>query len=101
LNHRGFIGTDVNGDTHIAAGYVSVWAAALIGFLTAIGVSLCQNVGDWVGIDEGLDVFKLHGIGGTLGSFLTGIFASSSGIYPSRGIVSFWVQANVIISEHA
>ncbi|KAI9787232.1 MAG: hypothetical protein M1839_003468 [Geoglossum umbratile] len=61
-----------------AAGYVSVWAAALIGFLTAICVSLCQNISDWIGVDEGLDVFKLHGIGGIVGSFLTGVFASSS-----------------------
>jgi ammonium transporter, Amt family len=82
LNNRAFIGTNVNGGMRTAAGYVSVWAAALIGFLTAIGVSLCQNVSDWIGIDEGLDVFKLHGIGGILGSFLTGIFASSSGTSP-------------------
>lgn len=37
-----------------------------------------QNVNDWLRIDEGMDVFKLHGIGGMVGSFLTGIFASSS-----------------------
>ena len=78
-----------------AAGYVSLWLAALIGFLTGVICSLCQNVDKWTRIDEGMDVFKLHGIGGkkrssskvhvkhTLtslgmaGSFLTGIFAQS------------------------
>ncbi|KAF2268755.1 ammonium transporter MepA [Lojkania enalia] len=58
-----------------AAGYVSVWIAALIGFLTGCICSLCANIDKWLHIDEGMDVFKLHGIGGMTGSFLTGIFA--------------------------
>jgi ammonium transporter, Amt family len=61
-----------------AAGYVSVWLAAVIGFLTAVVCALCQNVNDWLHIDEGLDVFKLHGIGGMCGSFFTGIFADQT-----------------------
>jgi ammonium transporter, Amt family len=58
-----------------AAGYVSVWLAALIGFLTSIVCASAQNVHELFRIDEGMDVFKLHGIGGMVGSFLTGIFA--------------------------
>jgi Amt family ammonium transporter len=61
-----------------AAGYVSVWAGAAIGFITAIVVNLFENVNDWMHIDDGLEVFKLHGIGGMCGAFLTGCFASSS-----------------------
>ena len=61
-----------------AAGYVSVWLAAVIGFVTAVVCALCQNVNEWLNIDDGLDVFKLHGIGGMVGSFLTGIFATAS-----------------------
>ncbi|EOO01566.1 putative ammonium transporter protein [Phaeoacremonium minimum UCRPA7] len=61
-----------------AAGYVSVWLAAVIGFLTAVVCALCENVNEWLRIDEGMDVFKLHGIGGMMGSFLTGIFATSA-----------------------
>nr|POE51786.1 ammonium transporter 1 [Quercus suber] len=49
-----------------AAGYVSVWPAALI------------DINEWLGIDEGLYVFKLHGIGGMVGSFMTGIFADQA-----------------------
>jgi ammonium transporter, Amt family len=59
-----------------AAGYVSPWFAALIGFLTAIIVSCFENVNEWLRIDDGLEVFKLHGIGGMCGAFLTGIFAT-------------------------
>jgi Amt family ammonium transporter len=66
-----------------AAGYVSVWLAAVIGFLTAVVCALMNNVNDWLHIDEGMDVFKLHGIGGMMGSFLTGLFATSAGKLPS------------------
>lgn len=61
-----------------AAGYVSVWLAAVIGFITAVVCALMDNVNEWLHIDEGMDVFKLHGIGGMVGSFLTGIFATKS-----------------------
>lgn len=44
-----------------AAGYVHVWLAVAIGFITSIVCALCENLNDWVHIDEGLDVFKLHG----------------------------------------
>lgn len=61
-----------------AVGYVSVWYAALIGFLTAVICSLLEDINEWIGVDEGLEVFKLHGIGGIVGSVLTGVFASAS-----------------------
>lgn len=61
-----------------AAGYVSVWFAALIGLLTGMACSSLKNLNKWIRVDEGMDVFKLHGIGGMIGSFLTGLFASSS-----------------------
>ncbi|KAF2395619.1 ammonium transporter MepA [Trichodelitschia bisporula] len=60
-----------------AAGYVSVWLAALIGFLTAVVCASLQNLNVWLKIDEGMEVFKLHAVGGMMGSFLTGIFAQS------------------------
>jgi Amt family ammonium transporter len=61
-----------------AAGYVSIWCAAAIGFITAIVICCFENVNEWLRIDDGLEVFKLHGIGGMCGAFLTGIFATSS-----------------------
>ncbi|KAK0707717.1 ammonium transporter [Lasiosphaeris hirsuta] len=59
------------------AGFVSPWISMVIGFLTAVGCALMENVDSWLNIDEGMDVFKLHGIGGMIGAFLTGIFATS------------------------
>jgi len=60
-----------------AAGYVSVWAAAVIGLITGATCSSLQNLNRWLRIDDGMEVFKLHGIGGMCGAFLTGIFATS------------------------
>ena len=61
-----------------AAGFVTPWGAAAIGFITAIVICLFEKFNEWVRIDDGLEVFKLHGIGGICGAFLTGIFATAS-----------------------
>ena len=60
-----------------AAGFVTVWYAAAIGFITAIVICIFEKVNEWLRIDDGLEVFKLHGIGGMCGAFLTGIFATA------------------------
>ncbi|TKA33792.1 hypothetical protein B0A50_00628 [Salinomyces thailandicus] len=61
-----------------AAGYVQCWPAALVGFLTAIVCASLQDLNEWLRIDEGLYVFKLHAVGGMVGAFFTGIFADSA-----------------------
>jgi len=60
-----------------AAGYVQPWLAAVIGIFTGAGCSSLEGMGTWIGIDDGLEVFKLHGVGGAIGSFCTGLFATS------------------------
>jgi Amt family ammonium transporter len=32
----------------------------------------------WLGYDDALDTFGVHAVGGTLGSFLTGVFATAT-----------------------
>jgi ammonium transporter len=62
-----------------AAGYISPGAAILFG---AAGAAVCfyaiQLVKHKLGIDDSLDVFAVHGVGGMLGSVLLGIFMSDS-----------------------
>ncbi|KAK9450740.1 ammonium transporter AmtB-like domain-containing protein [Limtongia smithiae] len=60
-----------------AAGFVPVYFAAVIGFLTAVGVRLLENLNEWIRVDEGMEVFKLHGIGGIIGAILTALFAAN------------------------
>lgn len=81
-----------------AAGYVSVWLAAVIGFLTAVVCALMEDVNEWLNIDEGMDVFKLHGIGGMVGAFLTGIFATSSSKFSTSAIILLIVSNFILVS---
>src|SRR5262245_56470678 len=38
----------------------------------------CTKLKAWLGYDDALDTFGIHAVGGTLGAFLTGIFATAS-----------------------
>jgi Ammonia permease len=38
----------------------------------------CTKLKSWFGYDDALDTFGIHAVGGTLGAFLTGIFATAS-----------------------
>ncbi len=64
-----------------AAGYVSIGTSILIGIIASI-ISNC--VAYWRSkstIDDTLDVFPCHGVGGMVGMLLTGIFASKIGLF--------------------
>ncbi len=58
------------------AGFVSVSSAVIIGILAGVipylAVAYLKNK---IGYDDALDTFGVHGVGGTLGAILTGIFA--------------------------
>jgi Amt family ammonium transporter len=62
-----------------AAGYVTVTAAIIIGLLAGV---ISNLVSGWrlarTRIDDSLDVFACHGIGGIWGSVAAGLFASAS-----------------------
>src|SRR5262249_45715740 len=62
-----------------ASGYVSPSSAIVIGFGAGVvcffAVELLKNK---IGIDDALDVFAVHGVGGIWGSIATGIFAQKS-----------------------
>src|SRR5262249_55468506 len=38
----------------------------------------CTKLKSWLGYDDALDTFGVHAVGGTLGAFLTGFFATAS-----------------------
>jgi Amt family ammonium transporter len=59
-----------------AAGYVTLMPALAIGALGgAACYTACTLVKARFGYDDSLDVFGVHGVAGTLGALLTGIFA--------------------------
>lgn len=86
-----------------ASGFVGPAGALVIG-ITAGAVCFCatQIVKRKLKIDDSLDVFPVHGVGGIVGSLLTGVFAASSmgGLGLAEGVSIFdqvKVQALAVI----
>ena len=69
-----------------AAGFVGVMGAIIIGLLAGVvclwGVNGLKSL---LGVDDSLDVFGVHGIGGIMGAMLTGVFCDpalgGTGVY--------------------
>jgi Amt family ammonium transporter len=62
-----------------AAGFVTPMSAMVIGFIAGIVCFLMvAKVKARLGYDDSLDAFGVHGIGGTVGAVLTGVFAVSA-----------------------
>jgi Amt family ammonium transporter len=61
-----------------AAGFVSPLMGIPIGIVAAVVCYYCMLLRMRRGIDESLDVWAVHGMGGTWGALATGIFASAT-----------------------
>jgi ammonium transporter, Amt family len=62
-----------------ASGFVQPFPALLIGFVAGIVCFfMVSMVKRKFGYDDALDAFGVHGIGGTLGALLTGVFATNA-----------------------
>ena len=60
------------------AGFVNATSAVIIGVLAgAIPFLACTKLKNMLGYDDALDTFGVHGVGGTLGALLTGVFATA------------------------
>jgi Amt family ammonium transporter len=86
-----------------ASGFVGPAGALIIGLLAGI---ICFSATNYLKqvlkIDDSLDVFPVHGVGGILGTFLAGIFSSTSlgvfsgyGFNEGAGITSMGGQVSV------
>jgi Amt family ammonium transporter len=82
-----------------AAGFVSASSAVIIGVLAGmVPFFAVTSLKTRLGYDDALDTFGVHAVGGTLGAFVTGIFATAD-VNPNlssnlQGIVgkSLWVE---------
>lgn len=61
-----------------AAGFVTVPHSLAIGIISAVVSNLVVEWRTRTSIDDTLDVFPCHGVGGMVGMLLTGVFASQS-----------------------
>ena len=62
-----------------ACGFVDPTGAVVIGVAAGVVPFLaCTKLKAWLGYDDALDTFGVHAVGGTLGAFLTGVFATAT-----------------------
>ncbi len=62
-----------------ASGFVSPMAALAIGLIAGVVCYfMVAKVKSLFGYDDSLDAFGVHGVGGTVGALLTGVFATSA-----------------------
>jgi len=60
-----------------AAGFVGTPSSLAIGFLTAVAANFATGFKVLLKIDDAVDGFAIHGIGGFVGAILTGLFADT------------------------
>jgi len=61
-----------------AAGYISPLSALLLGAIAAVPSYLGLMIRAKTSLDDSLDVVAAHGVGGTVGALLTGVFAEKA-----------------------
>ena len=74
-----------------AAGYVAIPQSIFIGVIAAVASNIAVYFKSKSSLDDTLDVFPCHGIGGMVGMLMTGLFASKA-IYP--GGSDGWANGN-------
>ena len=60
-----------------AAGYVTPGASILIGLIVSVVCYAAVMLRDRMKVDDALDVWAVHGVGGTVGALCTGLFATT------------------------
>ena len=90
-----------------AAGFVTPMGAIAIGMLGSVGAYGVIQVMHRTKLDDSLDVFACHGVGGIIGSILTGVFATTAVnaagadglLYGGAGLV--WTQTLAVLAAAA
>lgn len=88
-----------------ACGYVQPMPALLIGAAAGLCCYLaCGRLKKSLGYDDSLDAFGIHGVGGTVGAILTGVFATTQvnpayhdGLYYSGNIQLVLSQTTAVV----
>lgn len=81
-----------------AAGYVAIAPSIFIGVVAALVSNLAVYFKSKSKLDDTLDVFPCHGIGGMVGMLMTGIFASKA-IYPGGSDGLFYGNSAFFVTQ--
>jgi ammonium transporter, Amt family len=84
-----------------ASGYVTPMSALIMGVAVGIVCFLaCTKLKSMFKYDDSLDVFGVHGVGGTLGALLTGVFATrATGAYADGKLLGLLEGGPVLVSQ--
>jgi Amt family ammonium transporter len=88
-----------------AAGFVTLQQAAIIGIVAGIVCYFAVSLKNKLHWDDALDVWGVHGVGGSLGVIMLGLFATSAvnpmvttnGLLAGGGFSFFWKQLITIL----
>ncbi|MCU0343805.1 MAG: ammonium transporter [Ignavibacterium sp.] len=88
-----------------AAGFVTVQYAALIGIIAGLVCYFAVSLKNKMQWDDALDVWGVHGVGGSIGVIMLGLFATNAvnpmvttnGLFMGGGFDFFWKQFITVI----
>jgi len=84
-----------------AAGFVSIPHSIFIGFIAALISNLAVRAKNKSNLDDTLDVFPCHGVGGIVGMMMTAVFAREVGLfYGETTTFLYHLLALVIVSVY-
>lgn len=80
------------------SGFVTPWAAVIFGVVGAIACNYATKLKFLLRVDDALDIFAVHGIGGIVGNLLTGLFAADyiAHLDGATEIDGGWINHNYI-----
>jgi Amt family ammonium transporter len=81
-----------------ASGFVSPMSSLVIGLAAGAVCYMALNMKGKLGYDDSLDAFGIHGVGGILGTFATGLFAQTL-INPSGSNGLFFGNHQMFVSQ--
>ena len=86
-----------------AAGFISPRSAIMLGAIAAVPSYIALQIRSRTRLDDSLDVFGAHGVGGMVGALLTGVFAATAWGAPKAGLIEgsaslLWPQTLGVIA---
>ena len=84
-----------------AAGFVTVGSAMVIGAITAVLCYASVQIKVKLRFDDSLDTYAVHGVGGTAGALLTGVFANAGLIaaHPAGKVLAEQGRAALVLGQ--
>ncbi|CAK7262681.1 ammonium transporter Amt1 [Sporothrix epigloea] len=89
-----------------ASGFVPAWSAVIFGVVGAVVCNFATKLKFYLGIDDGLDIFAEHAVGGIAGNIMTGLFAADYiahldgfSVIPGGWLNHNWVQLGYQLAD--